>query len=125
MRLDDLWASLFRASLPPAPGLAASLCSCGREFAIRFFQLRLTATPCGFATVAVLGPALGEDERFPHGLQQVIAYEQQENIQSQQQDPGAFTRPHVGQRGQRSFREVLAFGIRRFTLSHDAPPWCD
>ena len=56
MRLDDLWASLFRASLPPAPGLPASSCSCGREFAFRFFQLRLAATPCGSATVAVIGP---------------------------------------------------------------------
>src|ERR1022692_3646127 len=47
IRLDDLWASLFVASLPPAPGLTASSCSCGREFATRFFQLRLAATPCG------------------------------------------------------------------------------
>src|SRR5580692_5101101 len=39
MRLDDLWASLFRASLPPAPGLTASSCSYGREFASRFFRL--------------------------------------------------------------------------------------
>ena len=46
MRLDDLWASLFVASLPPAPGLTASSCSCGREFATRFFRLRLAATPC-------------------------------------------------------------------------------
>src|SRR5271167_3948714 len=44
----------FRCS-PPAPSLTASSCSYGREFAIRFFQLRLTATPCGFATVAVIG----------------------------------------------------------------------
>jgi hypothetical protein len=56
MRLDDLWASLFRASLPPAPGLTASSCSYGRGFASRFFQLRLAATPCGSATVAVIGP---------------------------------------------------------------------
>ncbi len=46
MRLDDLRASLFRASLPPAPGLTASSYTYGREFATRFFQLRLTATPC-------------------------------------------------------------------------------
>ena len=46
MRLDDLRASLFPASLPPASGLTAVLCSCGREFATRFFQLRLAATPC-------------------------------------------------------------------------------
>jgi hypothetical protein len=39
MRLDNLWASLFSASSPPAPGLAASSCSFGREFACRFFQL--------------------------------------------------------------------------------------
>jgi len=56
MRLDDLWASLFRASLPPAPGLTASSCSYGRRLASRFFQLRLAATPCGSATVAVIGP---------------------------------------------------------------------
>ena len=43
---DDLWALLFPASLPPAPGLTAGSCSCGREFATRFFQLRLAATPC-------------------------------------------------------------------------------
>ena len=55
MRLDDLWASLFRASLPPAPGLPASSCSYGRGFAFRFFQLHLAATPCGSATVAVIG----------------------------------------------------------------------
>jgi hypothetical protein len=39
MRLDDFWASLFRASSPPAPCLTASSCSFGREFAFRFFQL--------------------------------------------------------------------------------------
>src|ERR1039457_6773882 len=39
MRLDDFWASLYRASLPPAPGLTASSCSYGREFASRFFRL--------------------------------------------------------------------------------------
>jgi hypothetical protein len=55
MRLDDLWASLFSASLPPAPGLTASSCSYGREFATRFFQLHLAATPCVFATIAVIG----------------------------------------------------------------------
>ena len=54
--LDDLLGSLFPASLPPAPGLTAVSCSYGREFAIRFFQLHLTATPCGFATVAAIGP---------------------------------------------------------------------
>ena len=47
MRLDDLRASLFPASLPPASGLTASFCSYGRKFALRFFQLHLAATPCG------------------------------------------------------------------------------
>ncbi len=46
MRLDDLWSSLFIASLPPAPGLTGSSCSYGREFATRFFRLRLAVTPC-------------------------------------------------------------------------------
>jgi hypothetical protein len=46
MRLDDIRASLFPASLPPAPGLAASSCSYGRRFATRFFRLHLAATPC-------------------------------------------------------------------------------
>jgi hypothetical protein len=55
MRLDDLCASLFRASLPPAPGLSASSCSYGRGFAFRFFQLHLAATPCGSAAVAIIG----------------------------------------------------------------------
>ena len=46
MRLDDLGTSLFPASLSPAPGLTASSCSYGREFATRCFQLHLAATPC-------------------------------------------------------------------------------
>ena len=46
MRLDDLWASLFPASLPPASGLTAHFCSYGRKFATRCLQLRLAATPC-------------------------------------------------------------------------------
>src|SRR5271169_1947796 len=46
MRLDDLGASLLPASLPPAPGLTASSCSYGREFATRFFRLHLAVTPC-------------------------------------------------------------------------------
>ena len=46
-KLDDLWASLFRASLPPSPGLTASSCSFGRPFATRFFQLHLAGTLCG------------------------------------------------------------------------------
>ena len=44
--LDDFRASLLPASSPPAPGLSAGSCSCGRRFATRFFQLRLTATLC-------------------------------------------------------------------------------
>jgi hypothetical protein len=47
MRLDDLWALLFPASLPSASGLPASSCSYGRDFVSRFFQLHLAATPCG------------------------------------------------------------------------------
>jgi hypothetical protein len=46
MRLDDFWASLFLVSSAPAPGLPASSCSCGREFAAPFFWLRLAVTPC-------------------------------------------------------------------------------
>ena len=42
----DLWVSLFPASSPLAFGLTAGSCSYGREFAIRFFRLHLTATPC-------------------------------------------------------------------------------
>src|SRR5258706_9271369 len=42
MQLDDLWASLFLASLPPASGLATHSCSCGQEFASGSFSLRLT-----------------------------------------------------------------------------------
>jgi hypothetical protein len=67
VRLGDLGASLLPASLPPAPGLAAGSCSYGREFAIRFFQLHLAATPCGFTTVAVTGPGwlLSSNEILP------------------------------------------------------------
>ena len=43
--LDDLWASLFLASLPPAPGLTTRSCSCGQEFASGSFSLRFTARP--------------------------------------------------------------------------------
>src|SRR5271155_2919943 len=46
MRLDDFRASLFPASSPPASGLTVDSCSYGREFATRFFQLHLAATPC-------------------------------------------------------------------------------
>ena len=68
MRLDDLWASLFRASLPPAPGLTASSYTCGRRFASRFFRLRLAATPCVSATVAVVGSGwlLSSNENSAH-----------------------------------------------------------
>src|SRR3970040_3027585 len=54
MEFDDCWASLFLASSPPPRGLAVSSCSCGHGFASRFFQLHLTATPCGSATVTVI-----------------------------------------------------------------------
>ena len=54
MRLDDFWTLLFRASLSPAPGLTASSCSYGREFAAR-----LSASPRGYAlrftAVTVIG----------------------------------------------------------------------
>src|SRR3970040_2070259 len=55
MEFDDCWASLFLASSPPPRGLSVSSCSYGRGFAYRFFQLHLTATPCGSATVTVIG----------------------------------------------------------------------
>ena len=51
---DDFWASLFPASLPPAPGLTAGSCSYGREFAARFFRLRLATNALRFATVVVI-----------------------------------------------------------------------
>src|SRR3970040_2120504 len=55
MEFDDCWASLFLASSPPPRGLSVSSCSYGRGFAYRFFQFHLTATPCGSATVTVIG----------------------------------------------------------------------
>ena len=51
VRLDGVRVSLLLASSPPAPGLAAGSCSCGRGFACRFLQLHLAATPCGSAKV--------------------------------------------------------------------------
>ena len=51
LRLDGLRVSLFLASSPPAPGLTAGSCPCGRGFACRFLQLHLAATPCGSAKV--------------------------------------------------------------------------
>ncbi len=55
MRLDELSASLFPASLPPAPGLTASFYS----YPSRVCCPLLSASPCGyalrFATVAVIG----------------------------------------------------------------------
>ena len=51
MRLDGVRVSLLLASSPPAPGLTAGSCSCGRGFAFRFLQLHLAATPCGSARV--------------------------------------------------------------------------
>jgi hypothetical protein len=50
-RLDGLRVSSSLADSPPVPGLTADSCSCGRRFAFRFLQLRLTATPCGSAKV--------------------------------------------------------------------------
>jgi len=44
MQLDDLWASLSLASLPPAPGLTTRSCSCGQEFASGSFGLRLATS---------------------------------------------------------------------------------
>src|ERR1700686_3338984 len=56
MRLDDRWASRFRASLPPAPGLAAKFV----YLRSRVCYALLSASPRGyalrFATVAVIGP---------------------------------------------------------------------
>src|SRR5258708_31681187 len=54
MRLDDFWASLFRASLPPAPGLTASSCSY-ESLPPASFGFPLAVAPCGSATVAVIG----------------------------------------------------------------------
>ena len=54
VRLDGVRVSLLLASSPPAPGLAAGSCSCGRGFAFRFLQLHLTATPCGSARVGLI-----------------------------------------------------------------------
>src|SRR5512142_3562314 len=56
MRLDDLWASLFRASSPPASCLTASSCTCGRKFAFRFFQLAPRGWALRSATVVVIDP---------------------------------------------------------------------
>ena len=55
MRLDDLWASLLVASLPPAPGLAAGSCSCGREF---------VRAPFGFASRLRLAFRYGRRHRL-------------------------------------------------------------
>jgi hypothetical protein len=64
---DDVWALLFPASSPPAPGLTAGLYSYGREFATRFFRLRLAATSCVSLTVAVIGSGwlLSSNEFLP------------------------------------------------------------
>jgi len=69
---DDFWASLFPASLPPAPGLTAGSCTYGREFCYAL----LSASPRGyalrFATVAVIGsgwaPSIQQDSahRWAH-----------------------------------------------------------
>jgi len=44
MQFDDLGASLFLASLPPAPGLATRSCSFGQKFASGSSDLRLAAS---------------------------------------------------------------------------------
>jgi hypothetical protein len=55
MRLDDLWASLFPASLPPASGLPADIVF----LRSRVCYALLSASPRGyalrFATVTVIG----------------------------------------------------------------------
>lgn len=53
---DNLWTSPSLAGSSPVAGLSARSCFYGRGFAFRFFQLCLAATPCGLATVAVIGP---------------------------------------------------------------------
>ena len=45
-RMDDFRALLFPASSPPASGLTADSRSYRLDFATRFFQLHLAATPC-------------------------------------------------------------------------------
>ena len=52
---DNLWTSPSLAGSSPVAGLSARSCFYGRGFAFRFFQLCLAATPCGLATVAVIG----------------------------------------------------------------------
>ena len=49
----DCWISRSLARSSPAPGLAACSCSYGRVFATPFFQLGLTASTLGFATLLV------------------------------------------------------------------------
>jgi transposase-like protein len=56
MRLDDFWASLFSASLPPASGLTASSCSYGREFASASFSFASRLRLAVRLQVAVIGP---------------------------------------------------------------------
>ena len=51
---DSLRTSLSLASSSPVTGLNVRSCSCGRGFAFRFFQLRLTATRRGSAAVAAI-----------------------------------------------------------------------
>ena len=60
-----------------------------------------------------LGPALRQDQRFPHRFQQVVAHQQQKGVQSQQEDVGALTGPHIRQEGQHPFRDAFGAGIGR------------
>ena len=49
----DCWISRSLARSSPVPGLTACSCSCGRVFATPCFQLGLTASTLGFATLLV------------------------------------------------------------------------
>ena len=59
--------SRFLARLSPTFGLSVCFCSCGRLFATPFFQLGLTASTLGFATLVVTacGYLLSDNEYMP------------------------------------------------------------
>jgi len=63
----DGWISRFLARLSPTLGLTVCFCSCGRLFATPFFQLGLTASTLGFATLVVTacGYLLSDNEYTP------------------------------------------------------------
>jgi len=63
----DGWISRFLARLSPTLGLAVCFCSCGRIEATPFFQLGLTASTLGFATLVVTacGYLLSDNEYMP------------------------------------------------------------